>query len=118
MLSRGWEEAWFKHAEAGRLSHPVVALLRKWGGGPLWEEGLGTKLPPCSWPLPAGHAVGAARTVSLKGLASLLPATDVRRGEGRGNLLSFSPKGEEIETVVHDGKREVRGCRTLSEGGG
>lgn len=49
---------------------------------------------------------------------SVLPATDVRRGEGGGNLLSFSQKGEEIETVVHDGKREVRGCRTLSEGGG
>lgn len=43
MLSRGRANVgmWFRHAEAGCLSQPVEALLRKWGGGPPREAGPG-----------------------------------------------------------------------------
>ena len=95
-----------------------------WLGTP-WTVGWGgrsRRQPSSSLPSPGPSlesSWGIHRTVSLRGSASVLPASDVRARECLGDSLYFSWKGEEIETEwPQDGMGKPPGCRRpLIEGG-
>lgn len=75
-------------------------------------------LPTAASAVPLGLGLGLGQAVSLRGwlqaCVPLLPAADVRDGKDeRGDSLSLSLKGEEVEWP--DGKRESPGLQETSE---